>query len=278
MDAKHLNDLTPQEFERLIADLLAASGYTDIRITGGPGDKGIDIIAKRDNETTAIQVRHKAHLRRDEIERFVDKYFADTLTPRSLVFITSAELPPSFKDIADHSPPDRRFQLLGRQEVLQLLTANRKVANRYFGIVKQRLSSQRIQFIVGAIGFVASALGMLFTLYTGLFPVKAPLDERIQTVEKALANIRDLETYLGKIKTDMVQKQKATQIINDRYTQAKELQKLTHTQLDALRVTLQAGSWHRTLFNYVMGFILGIASSFVANVLFAKWRQRRLLK
>ena len=109
-------------------------------------------------------------------------------------------------------------------------------------------------------------------------PVEAPLDQRIQTVKKALTSIRDLETYLGKIKTDMVEKEKTTQIINERYAQAKELEKLTQIQLDALRITLQAQNWHRTLFNYAMGFILGIASSFVASVLFAKWRQRRALE
>ena len=165
IDSKHLNDLTPQEFEKLVADLLAASGYTDIRITDGPGDKGVDIIAKRDNELTAIQVKHKSHLRKDELERFVDKYFADKSTPRSLVFITSAEIPPTVKDISDHLPSDQHFKLLGRQDVLRLLAANSSVSNRYLGIVKQRLSSQRVQFILGVIGGIASILSLFFTWY-----------------------------------------------------------------------------------------------------------------
>jgi hypothetical protein len=278
MDAKHLNNLTPEEFEKLVADLLAASGYTDVRVTGGPGDKGVDIIAKRDNETTAIQVKHKTHLKSDQIRRFVDKYFMDTSTPRSLVFVTSADLPPSANNISDQLPPGHRFQVLGRQDVLRLLAEHSKVADRYFGLVKRRLSSQRVQFIAGALGVFASVVSLVFSFHSMLSPVRAPLDQRIQTVEKALTSIRDLETYLGKIKTDMVEKEKTTQIINERYAQAKELEKLTQTQLDALRVTLQAQNWHRTLFNYAMGFILGIASSFVASVLFAKWRQRRALE
>jgi hypothetical protein len=217
MDAKHLNALTPEEFEKLVADLLGASGYTDVQVTGGPGDKGIDIIARRDNETTAIQVKHKAHLKSDDIRRFVDKYFMDTSTPRSLVFVTSADLPPSAKNISDQLPPGHRFQLLGRQDVLRLLAAHSKVADRYFGLVKRRLSSQRVQFIAGALGTVASVAALLFSFHSMLPPVEAPLDQRIQTVEKALTSIRDLETYLGKIKTDMVEKEKATQIINERY-------------------------------------------------------------
>ena len=119
-------------------------------MTGGPSDKSIDIVAKCHNEITAIQVKHKTHLKSDEIRRFVDKYFTDTSTPRSLVFVTSADLPPLANNISDQLPPGHRFQLLGRQDVLRLLDAHSKVADRYFGLVKRRLSSQRVQFIAGS--------------------------------------------------------------------------------------------------------------------------------
>jgi len=76
----------------------------------------------------------------------------------------------------------------------------------------------------------------------------------------------------------MIDTERATQNINERYAQAKELEKLTQTQLDALRTTLQAQNWHRTLFDSAIGFILGIASSFVGSVIYAKWRQRRALE
>jgi DNA-binding transcriptional regulator YbjK len=104
------------------------------------------------------------------------------------------------------------------------------------------------------------------------------LDDRIKNVENALTSIRDLETYLNKIKQDMVATETATQQLNEKYVKAKELEKLTQVQIDALKATLQTESWHRTLFTSAMGFILGIASSFVASVLYTKWGQREALK
>ncbi|MGO9059561.1 MAG: restriction endonuclease [Candidatus Binataceae bacterium] len=44
----HLGLLTPQEFEELIAELLAAEGFTNVMVTGRPGDGGIDIAASTD--------------------------------------------------------------------------------------------------------------------------------------------------------------------------------------------------------------------------------------
>lgn len=278
MDAKYLKDLTPEEFEKLVADLLIVSGYTDVRLTGGPGDKGVDIIAKSADGITAIQVKHKMHLTTDEIRRFVTKYFGDTSTPRSLVYVTSADVPRSATDISSQLPPGHRFRLIGQQDLLKLLEANREVADRYFGLAKRRLSSQRLLFSLGVSGAIVSVLSLFLSFHSVLFRPQAALDQRIHTVESALTSIRDLESHLEKMKKDMVETEKTTQLINQRYTQAKELEKLTQTQVDALRVTLQAQNWHRTLFNYAMGFILGIASSFVASVLFAKWRQRRALE
>ena len=44
----HLGLLTPQKFEELIAELLAAEGFTNVMVTGRPGDGGIDIAASSD--------------------------------------------------------------------------------------------------------------------------------------------------------------------------------------------------------------------------------------
>ena len=41
----------------------------------------------------------------------------------------------------------------------------------------------------------------------------------------------------------MIAKEKATQEINEKYAKAKELEKLTDTQLEALKSTLQAEKW-----------------------------------
>ena len=121
----------------------------------------------------------------------------------------------------------------------------------------------------------------VFTVFVSMFPVfshKAPLDKRIETVEKTLTSIRDLESYLSQIKQDMLDKEKATEVINQKYAQAKELEKITDAQLVALQSTLQKQNWRWTLFNYVMGFVLGVASSLLASVIHARWKQRKALE
>jgi hypothetical protein len=76
----------------------------------------------------------------------------------------------------------------------------------------------------------------------------------------------------------MVETEKATQLLKEKYAHAKELEKLTQDQVNALKATLQAESWQRTIVNYAIGFIFGVASSFVASVLYTKWRQRKALE
>ena len=90
--------------------------------------------------------------------------------------------------------------------------------------------------------------------------------------------MRDLEKYLSDIKQDMQATQKATEIINEKHAQAKELEKLTSAQLAALQETLQTRNWKWTALNYVLGFVLGVASSLVASVLYARWRQRKAIE
>jgi hypothetical protein len=278
MDAKLLYDLTPDEFERFVAALLTESGYSDLRVVGGPSDKGIDIIGKFNNEPIAIQVKHKLHLKPREIEQFVRKYFSDPSTPRSLVFVTSAEVPLIEARIGEHLLPGQRFQLIDRKDIIKMLSAHQDVANQFFAAVKRRLATKSYQLNFGVIGIILSIIGSLLSSYIFFFKSSAPLDRRIQTVESAIASIRDLETYLGKIKQDMVDTEGATKLLNEKYAKAKELEKLTQEQVNALKETLQAENWYRTILNYAIGFFFGVGSSFVASVLYGRWRQRRALE
>lgn len=55
--SKWLYDLKPEEFEELVAELLRVSDFSDVHLVGGPVDRGIDMLAKQDEETIAIQVK-----------------------------------------------------------------------------------------------------------------------------------------------------------------------------------------------------------------------------
>lgn len=271
-------ELTSSEFEILVAQLLAQAGYTNVRLVGGPGDQGVDILATKEKEQIAIQVKHKTHLTVYEIERFVNRYFSNPSTPNNLVFITSADLPQDVALISARVPPGKGLTFIGRQELQQMLLNNIDVIGGILKSAEKRASTQKRYLGFGYIGTFFSILGLLISVYQMVYPPpKATLDKRIESVSKALSSIRDLETNLAEIKAEMIDKQKATEKIHEKYAQAKELEKLTTTQLAALQATLSVQNWSWTLINYALGFVLGIASSFVASVLYSRWKQRKAL-
>src|SRR2546425_3290985 len=47
-----------QAFERDVARLLIASGFSDVRIVGGTGDRGADVLGVRDGKLWVFQCKH----------------------------------------------------------------------------------------------------------------------------------------------------------------------------------------------------------------------------
>ena len=278
MEIADLYGFTPVEFERLVAELLPGIGFSEAIVVGGHGDKGVDIIGTCNGSKVAVQVKHKTNIALNDIDQFVKKYFADPSTPRSLIYVTSADLPQGVEKLGEQIPAGCTLRFLGRQDVTRLIDKRRADLSRLFEVAKDRLKSQRNQFLFGLVLGLMSVVGGITSMYTIYQQKKEPLNNRITTVENALSTMRDLEVYLTELKKDMAETEKATQIINEKHAKAKELEKLTAAQLEALKGTLQAENWRRTFFNYVLGFLFGVASSFVASVLHAKWLQRQALK
>ncbi len=75
----------------------------------------------------------------------------------------------------------------------------------------------------------------------------------------------------------MVETEKATKVIEQEYAKAKELEKLTQEQFEAVKSALWSQSWQKTALNYGLGFVLGIASSLIASVIYSRIRQHRAL-
>lgn len=50
-------DMEGHEFEYFCADLLADHGFTEVEVTKGSGDYGIDVLAQKDGVTYAIQCK-----------------------------------------------------------------------------------------------------------------------------------------------------------------------------------------------------------------------------
>ena len=119
---------------------------------------------------------------------------------------------------------------------------------------------------------------MIFSFTQQYIKEKEPLDIRIKKVESAINNIKDLESYLKDIKIEMIETEKSTQLINEKYKKAQELKSLTDNQLEAINLALKAQSRMEIAFNLLMGFMIGIGSSFIASILYGKWKHYKSLK
>ena len=56
-DLEQIDSMNGQEFEHYCADLLRRNGYSNVHITPGSGDNGIDIFAEKDGVSYAIQCK-----------------------------------------------------------------------------------------------------------------------------------------------------------------------------------------------------------------------------
>ena len=74
-----VNNMSGSEFEHFCAKLLRLNGYTNVRITPGAGDQGIDIIAEKDDMKWAFQCKRwgwETHVGNDVVQKtFAGKAF-----------------------------------------------------------------------------------------------------------------------------------------------------------------------------------------------------------
>jgi hypothetical protein len=276
-------DLTPREFQELVADLLRVTGFSNVRSVDGPEEEGIDILAEKNGETIAVEVKLRKEVRAAELERFIGHFQMNDDLPRNAFFVTSARIDPHLHAVVENATSNLKVRLIGIDELRRIVQANRQVLEQHqvlekFSIpVQHRQRSSKVSLLISSAGVVISILAVLLLLTSPFNKHAEPLDKQIQTVESALNSVRGLETDLANLKEDMAAKQKATQEINEKYAKAKELDKLTDAQLEALKTALQTATWWKTLLQYGIGFTLGISSSFVASILYSKWKQRKAL-
>lgn len=77
--AINIDDMSGTDFEHFCADLLRVNGYTDVQITAGTGDHGIDIIAEKDEMKWGFQCKRwgaETHIGNDVVrDTFAGKAF-----------------------------------------------------------------------------------------------------------------------------------------------------------------------------------------------------------
>jgi len=279
IDTNSLYQLTPNEFEKLCAEILRVQGIERVELVGGPADQGVDIIGGAEGQKIAVQVKHTRQLSLSMIRRIIDQVQSSSYQPKHLIIMTSAILSPSLRDSIQKLPSDITIRLIGQDEILGALNDHPEIQRLQVAPAQRRTIRQRWQLILGLIGALSSIVGLLLS---GIFffvpPEKPQLQERIETVERAIGNLKDLEKQLIDIKGDMVETEKAAKVIEQEYAKAKELEKLTQEQFEAVKSALQTKSWQKTAFNYGLGFVLGIASSLIASAIYSRIRQYRALR
>ena len=280
VDTNNLYQLTPNEFEKLCAEILRAQGIERIELVGGPGDQGIDIIGETEGQQIAVQVKHTRQLSPSIVHRIIDQVRASSYQPKQLIIITSAIISPSLRESIQKTPSDITVRLMGQDEVLRTLNDHPEIQRLQVAPAQRRTIRQRRELILGFVGALVSIIAGLLSSGIFLFvqPEKPQLQERIEIVESAIGSLKDLGKQLIDIKGDMLETEKAAKIIEQEYAKAKELEKLTQEQFEAVKSALRSQSWQKTALNYGLGFVLGIASSLIASVIYSRFRQQRALR
>lgn len=280
IDKRSLYELTPDEFEKLCVEILKAQGFDRIELVGLPGkrDQGVDIVGEKEERNVFVQVKHTKDLSIQMVHRIIDQVQASSYQPKELLIMTSAALVPSHKWSIQQFSNTMPIEIMAQDEILKVLNEHPEIQRSQMATAQRRTIRQRWELILGFTGAFASIIALIISGMSFFAqPEKPQLRERIETVELAIGNLKDLEKQLTYIKEDMVETEKATKAIEQEYAKAKELEKLTEEQYEAVKKALRSKSWHRTVFDYVLGFIFGIAASLIASVIYSKIRQHRAL-
>jgi len=268
-------DLAAEQFEALVTALLQADGYV---LTGEMiYPHGIEFYAMKDGVKTGVTIKHRRSLSPKAVDDFSEQSIFDPNWPHNLLLVTSAPVSEKLSIILRNKLINCHLEILGFEQLQKLICKHSAVADQFLNKVAARRQLEKLKLRFSIIVALICSVVLFWTHGLPSKPLQ-PLDDRIKNVESALASIRGLEEALGKVKEDMVVAESATREINKKYAEAKELQKLTDVQLQMLKDTLQSDKWWRTTMNYIIGFVLGVASSFVASILYARWKQNQALQ
>ena len=101
------------------------------------------------------------------------------------------------------------------------------------------------------------------------------LPAQIKEVEGALKNLRNLETYLEKTKSDMIVTEQAKVKIEEEYKNAKELEPITKKQLQTISLAVNKRTTMNTIKDIFWGVVLGVCGSLLASYIYGFVKSRK---
>jgi len=280
---KLLFELQPKEFEKLCLRLLETVGFEMITQMKSTIDVGFDfqgrLRGKEKTKEAVFIIKHKLELSKSDIKKILDSFFRIGTFNDIFVLVTSSKITNSHHEVVDnYAGKMGEIRIIGQDEILSLINKNSGIADEFFSPIKKQIVRKRAELSLSLIGAFLGIIGVVFSFTQQFIKEKEPLDIRIKKVESAINNIKDLESYLKEIKIEMIETEKSTQLINEKYEKAQELKSLTENQLEAINLALKTQSRMEIAFNLLMGFIIGIGSSFIASILYGKWKHYKSLK
>lgn len=280
---KLLFELQPKEFEKLCLRLLETVGFEMITKMKSTIDVGFDFqgrLREKDKAKEAVFIiKHKLELSKSDITKILDSFFRIGTFNDIFVLVTSSKMTNSHHEVVDnYAGKMGEIRIIGQDDILSLINKNPEIADEFFSPIKKQIVKKRTELSLSLIGAFFGIIGVIFSFTQQYIKEKEPLDIRIKKVESAINNIKDLESYLKDIKIEMIETEKSTQLINEKYKKAQELKSLTDNQLEAINLALKTQSRMEIAFNLLMGIMIGIGSSFIASILYGKWKHYKSLK
>ena len=133
---------------------------------------------------------------------------------------------------------------------------------RYFFkyIIRDMTIQDRFILFLCLVAFLMSTLRFGYKVVSQSYGIKQKnLETQIREVEDTIENLRNLETYLEKTKSDIIATEQAKIKIEEEYNKAKELEHLTKNQIEAVSLAVNKRTTKDIITNYFWGFALGVS-------------------
>lgn len=280
-----LFELSPQDFEKLCLDLFTAEGG-NYRLIHDGKNRWFDVSGEKAaangiSNTIAIEIKHRNVFHPESVRFFVDGLSKSNLHFDEYIFVTSAPITAEHRRTTHAriiSNSKFNIQLLGQQEILQLLLKHPKIASKYFKSVSQKIFQRRLAVATSFAGILASLLSLLLTfLPLTQDKEKSSFESQIQSVETNLQGLKEMERNLGALKKELQATSDESAQIKRDYEAALKLKAITSEQLEQINKAVNSKTATDTALNYFFGFLLGVAGSILATVITDRWKARREL-
>lgn len=285
MHQLELHDISVRKFEELSLDFLNLQDDLSAIYPAGNTlhDLGYDFKAyvKIVNNVTeaAVEVKHRKRLTKKDLTRISLRANLLISDFDGFIFVTSAEMNDVDQEFFKGLLIKAGFKFVRIYDKKSFDQQMSFQTSLVYQTIKKETQTTRSYLITGFIAVLASLVSFIFPVYESFEKDKESLDDRIENVEGALRSIKSLESYLDDIKSDLKGTAIESAAIKKEYEKAQVLKKLTTQEISALQSTIgtKPAPWWAKLFDYVIGFVLGVGASLISSVLYDKYKTRREL-